>query len=572
LTALVGGVDAFLDQTSGITGFNTHPTVAGVSRLVYVNTPHDGLPGDTTAAMQKTVNFLDGVIDPVPSMVCPLTPFTDTDGTVINLRKCASFADTLRGRDDNALFPLEQDDFIPTVGPLAAAFADNNASALFVTLFDTMHLHWGSTAQPADVCDPTLPKTDARWCSQDGAVTYEAAIVDMLNTDLFDVLHDLVGTLEATSIQHCDTWDTSTNTCTVASPRNGVTVLAEATRTVLDPARWPNLTDRKGDAFAVRNDGTQTPGLSPAYLLIDAMKGIDASFAAWATAHPGDDRLPKWRLARSQIVDQLFTVDGTGPSSTVHEPAVPAFLPVALDALRAQVFAHCAPSIEGVPGATCAWASHDLVQSLETTISGPTFAASLDVIEKVRADDTSRAQLESLAAFMLDAASASDAQATTLTSVVDLLQVLDDSLNLDPVEKIAADACVPSVVDSTGKVVRRGLVDAAVEALSHILAQAFDGTTEICSREVDPNATIDFLLKRLITPQKNGQTPLEVLLSVAADVNRADPSARSKLTGADYANITSEVQDFLLNKSTGLEQVYEVLREATDPSAAKATP
>ncbi|MGH7295139.1 MAG: hypothetical protein ACRELB_09410, partial [Polyangiaceae bacterium] len=41
LTNIVGGVDQFLQTQSGIAGFDTHPTVQGVGRLVYFDTPHD---------------------------------------------------------------------------------------------------------------------------------------------------------------------------------------------------------------------------------------------------------------------------------------------------------------------------------------------------------------------------------------------------------------------------------------------------------------------------------------------------------------------------------------------------
>ena len=63
LTGLVGGVDTFLQDQSGIAGFDTHPTVPGVARLVYFDTPHDGLPGDTNPATQQTAKFLSGLLE-----------------------------------------------------------------------------------------------------------------------------------------------------------------------------------------------------------------------------------------------------------------------------------------------------------------------------------------------------------------------------------------------------------------------------------------------------------------------------------------------------------------------------
>jgi hypothetical protein len=56
-----------------------------------------------------------------------------------------------------------------------------------------------------------------------------------------------------------------------------------------------------------------------------------------------------------------------------------------------------------------------------------------------------------------------------------------------------------------------------------------------------------------------------VIADVVADVNRADPSAQTKLAGDDYGNIPNEVSEFLLDPGTGLEQVYAVVKQATEP-------
>ena len=61
---------------------------------------------------------------------------------------------------------------------------------------------------------------------------------------------------------------------------------------------------------------------------------------------------------------------------------------------------------------------------------------------------------------------------------------------------------------------------------------------EICRREIDPNQVLAVALGNLVTPITgadaaagqtaghfaNGQTPLEVIIDVIADVNRADPT------------------------------------------------
>jgi len=578
LTALVGGVDKFLEDASGIKGFNLNPTVAGVSRMVFFESAipagmfpdlAGGMTGDTKNA--QTNKFFAGVLDPVPSMACPETPFTDpSDGKVLKLRKCTSFKDTLRGRDNNDLFPLELMDFVASVGPLAAAFADHAQPLLFVELFDTMHRHWGSAKQTKEECDPSLPKTNARWCSQDGASSYEALLAEALETDLFPTLYEVVNALQKIKVKHCDGFDPKTNVCTKSHDVDGVQAMAEAVRVVVDPKRVPGLKDRRGNAFSVRNDGEKNPQVTPIYLFIDALKGIDKTFADHAAANPKDpSRLTPWRQARSELVDQLLTVEGAKNDSKFKDPAITKILPLILDLTRAQIAAHCPD-----PTKECTWASKELTASVESSLGGPTAASVVDLLDAIRKDDGARVEIEKLIAYLLDSASDNDAQTTTLMAAVDLLQVLDDDTNLEPLYRIVSSAASQAVVDEQGKVVLRGLADASVESLARVFATAHDDKgKEICKREIDPNRTIDFILKRMLLPYgkegKDLRTPIETIMSVIADVNRADPTSKEKLAGNDYRNIAKEIAEFCLHPERGLVQVYEVVKQATANQAGQ---
>jgi len=569
ITNVVGGADQFLETQSGIAGFDTHPTVQGVGRLVYFDTPHDGLPGDTNPNTMQTSTFLSGLIDPAPTMVCDPAPFTDTDGTVVNLRSCKTFDDTIRGRDPGFLFPIEEFNFVQNVQPLASAFDDHGKPLLFVDLFDTLHLHWADAQQPPDVCDPTLPKTNARWCSQDGAVSYEPLLADILtNTDLFQALHDTVPVIEQTTITHCDAQDPTTHVCTKTSTRNGVQVLAQAVRVMVDPALNQGLTDRNGVQTAPRNDGTTNPQVTPIYLFIDALKGIDAAFAKWAQAHPGDDRQGKWRAARSQLVDQFFSVTGTGAQTDWANPAVPAIVPPLVDAVEQQILAQCP---DRSSRAACTYFMQDMPQNLADVVGGPTFAGVLDLVDAIRGDDTARAALEKLLQYLLDPASADDARAATMAASVDVLQVLDDDTNLAPFYHAAADVLGAQVLDDHGQVARRGLADAAIEVLAHVFAQARDAQGhELCSEEVDPEGAIAVVLRHFVTPMGPNQlSPIEVMMDATADVNRAHPDQTTKLDGADYANMANEISEFCLDPATGLEQVYQIVRAATMPDQGR---
>jgi hypothetical protein len=566
LTSLVGGVDVFLQQQSGIAGFDTNPTVPGVGRLVYFETPAFGMPGDPNTNTMQTSNFLSGVLDPVPTTACQLTPFTDTDGTMLNLRTCSGFSTTMRGRDPGALFPLEEFGFVQNIQPLAQAFNEHGGALLFANLFNTLDVHWADDQVPTTECDPTQPKSSALWCSQDGAVTYEALLADVLtNTDLLQALHDVVPIIQGTMVTHCDQTDPTTGACTKTSQRTGVQVLAQAVRVMVDPAQNAGLTDRHGVQTSPRNDGTTNPQTTPIYLFVDALDAIDAAFTAWSQAHPNDDRHPTWLSARSQLVDEFFSVNGTGAASTWANPAIPAILPTVLDAIQSQILAQCP---DRSSRAACAYYMQTMPQNLSDTIGGPTFAGIMDLLDAIRSNDSARGQLEQLLQYLLSGTASPEAQAATMAATVDVLSILNDDANLTPFYHAAADVLGAQVVDPNGNVVRRGLADAAIEVLAHVFAKAKDAQgNEICANEVDPNQAIAAVLGNFVTPVSSTQSPpIEAMMDVTADVNRAHPDLTTKLDSADYANIANEISEFCLDPSKGLEQVYTVVREATMPN------
>jgi hypothetical protein len=561
LASLVGGADAFLQTLSGVQGFSLHPNLRGFARLLYFNTPYPGLPSDTNPANKTTSVFLGDTINPIESMVCPLSPFTAPDGTTFPLRKCNTLSDVLRARDPDALFPVDELGFVPSLQPLAGAFDAHQSPLLFADLFDVLHLHWGSPQQTKQECDPTLPRTDARWCSQDGLVSYEPLLADILNDLPFERIQGLLSTLGAIQVPHCTAYDPTTHMCTASTNVDGIHVLGQAVELLFDPKRTPGLTDRQGNALALRNDGTRTDPVAAIDLLVTALDNIDTAFANYAAANPSDaNRHDLWLAARSSFVDTFLTVDGKGAQAQFHDPTLVKVLPTIIEVLRAQTFAHC-------PDLTkpCSWAKQDLVNSLDDTMSGPAYAAVVDLVDALRSDGTARPELEQLVGYLLDAVSANDAQADTLTATVDLLQVLGDDTNMAPLEQMLALAAASPVTDDQGNVVRRGLVDAGVRALSRMVEETPDAQRG-CWTTRDPNRVLGQLLTNLVTPMSATEpTPFEVIADVVADVNRADASSQGKLDGGDYGNIANETSEFVLDPATGLEQVYAIVRQATEP-------
>ncbi len=564
LTGLVGGVDSFLEQISGIKGFTLNPTVAGVSRLAFFDTPYAAWGGYAGSAIYpKTRDFLKDILDPVPSMACRAAPWTDpSDGAVLGMRECDRFEDTLRGRDRNALFPLElkfgQTDFVAAIRPLALAFWQAHASPQLIRLLDTLHLHWGSTGQSSSECDPRAPRDDARFCSGDGTVRYEPLLAEMMDqAGLFPTVADLVIELDEIRVQHCDQRD-ARGACLAASLRDGVSVLADAVRAVIDPERNAGLRDRHGHQHTTKNDGSVVPQVTPAYLVIDALGGMDAAFDRYAQTHTdAQARRTGWKQARSQLVDALLAIDHSGAAPRLSNPGTAAILPELVDVLRAQVTAHCPPT--GVP---CPWATGELASRLSAVIGGPTTAAVMDLLEAVRAEPSALDETQRFLGHLVDQTADAETLAATLSATVDLVQVLGDASNLDPMFGLVARA---TALPADAKSAERGLIDGLIGLLWRLFAGAHDaGGRSLCASPVDPHHALATVLRNLVTPMGPDEpAPIEVLLSVIGDVNRVDPRQTEGLSPADFQNIGHEMSAFLLDRARGLEQFYTIVRAAT---------
>jgi hypothetical protein len=413
--------------------------------------------------------------------------------------------------------------------------------------------------------------------------TYEPLITEALAGDVIPALVELAKGLETLSIKRCDAAD-ATGACTTATDVSGIDVAAAATRSLLDPDYSKNvlkLKDRKGVTTAKRNDGTTVPQVTPAYLLTSALNGIDVAFDTYEQQHPDDTaRRANWHRARSQLVDQFMGVTGAMSTSAFANPTMSKMTPVIIDLLRAQLNKRC-PQSFSPPYAECTWARKDLTDHATATLTGPLTSAGLDMMNAIRADKDGRREMEVLMQYLLDAASTNDALASMLASSNDIVQLLDDDQNLVPLFHVLASAMDPSVQGPDGKV-QKSLIDAQMALLARVSGRYFNADSkEICRREIDPNQVLAVALGNLVTPITgadaaagqtaghfaNGQTPLEVIIDVIADVNRADPTQayEGTLVKGDYSVVSDNVYDFLMNKERGLEQFYEVIRQGTKP-------
>jgi hypothetical protein len=583
--------DGFWDATSSKT-FRPRPQY--LNRLVYFDVEHDSPTSSGTNYL--TNHFLTdlqgsyvGCTDPskcgVGSAVCPervipdpcqgnskcVANDVDADGMVHGLRNCQQ-GDWLYQRDPDATMVWEDFGFYSAMAPVVTAFANHNSEELLIAVLDTIYRHWQDAQGTTQDCDPTDP-TSLRYCAQDGFSTYEPLLSEAFLGDMLPALNSIEKTLETVTIPHCTAFDPKTNLCTATTTQDGITTLAATTRALFDEdqAQAINLRDRLGNTYGLKNDGTHTAQVTPIYLLTNALDHIDAEFAAYAKANPTDTaRQTNWLSARSQLVDQFLKVNGATTTSTFANQAIPKFTPVLIDTIRAQLFANC-PTSFAPPYPRCEWARTQLTQRMATTMGGPTFAGLVDVVDAIRADDHARQSTEALLSYLLDAAAQNDAQTSVLASTADLLQLLQDDTNLVPLYHVLSEAAGASIKDQNGNVVQSSMVDSNLALLSLIAAYATDTNgVENCSREVDPDQVLNIALKNMVTPLPpladglTRKTPLEVIMDVIDDVNRVAPDQTTKLAPPDYANISSNVSDFLIDKQSGLEQFYAVVRNGTE--------
>jgi len=580
VVAASSGIDGFWPDGSNIT-----PMPKWINRFVFFDQASDSISsGDKNFV---TNLFLKDVVGPhIGSAVCPervindpVTNASDTspDKKVHGLRDCQD-GDWISQRDLDATFVWEQLGFYDAIAPTLEAFASRSRNDLFLQIMEAVHRHWQDGRGTPNECDPSNPKS-ARYCSKDGLVSYEPLLGEALAGDTLDALSDGLGTLARLKIPHCDTFDQATKKCTASHDVDGITVLAASGRALLDPnvAAKAGLKDRAGTTTALRNDGTTNPQVTPAYLLTNALSSMDAAFDDYAKANPNDaDRQAKWRLARSQLVDQFFRVTGAGPASAFANPTVPVLTPVLVDTLRAQLLANCpatfapAPGAAGAPPPRCEWARTELAKKLTDVVSGPLFAATMDLLVAIRGDDAARRELELLLTYLMDQGAPYDALTTMLSAAADLLQMMSDDVDLVPMYHVLAQAAEGSITDAKGTIVRTGTFDAQTALLARIADRAYDKDHhEVCAREMDPNQVLNVALRNAVAPMpskggKPAETPIQVIMDVIADVNRVAPERTDHLDAPDYASISTNVSDFLLNQERGLEQFYAIVRQGTE--------
>lgn len=554
-------MDETFQNSSDIQGLTTHPTHMALNRLVFFGADSTNYPSmpdlDPTRLTnnKKTADFITGLQDPIGSRVC------DPDALEVNT--CTSTADLLRIRNPGTLFLWEQFGFADANRPVLGAFYFHESEQLFADMIDVLHWSWSDSTHGAECSKTGTPATNRKYCSEDGLVRYEPMLAEQLQTDIVPAMHDLVKNVLAKEI--IDSVRYRARNGMPSTQRRGTEVLASMTRLLADSnyARSVDMRKRNGDKKTLWSDGvTLKEQVTPFDMLADALKRIDDRFANAGdfSAEDRAARQQRWKKARSRLVDQFLAVDGTGTNARFHNPAVPKAMVRLLKTLREQVNIRC-PDRETT--GQCEWARTDLANKMAESMRGPLFAAIVDLTDKLQADP-SRVELEKLVQYLLTVVTDDESLRAVLASAVDVIQVLRDGQTLPPIMNVLSSLAVPdNTKQPDGVTPASGAADIVLQVLNVLSRDPQEGESPDAPLVFDRYRVLDQILPNLVKPiddSGTSKTALEVIVDVAADVNRYDSSQDGPLSPDDYKQVAQAAHEFLVSPNRGMEQLYTVVR------------
>jgi hypothetical protein len=412
-------------------------------------------------------------------------------------------------------------------------------------------------------CSQRLVQSKPFYAHQTNLVSYEELLIRALEEENFgEILQKANARLTAFTMDGKD----------------GVEILADFVKLLITPE--PGLTYRDGRKYAVTNacipveepdpndpatnlvrcadenrgraiDG----GVPPIYLILDALKEIDAARNSADNA----DRKDPWLQARSELVDHFLTVtrDDTDPNAPLYALQNKTAKRAALHILpwvrnRIKLYRDKSPEdlaalnewVAGLPG------------RLADVLGHPATAAGLDLLDIVWNEDKAGAEFAKVAAYLMDPNR--DAFAGLVVAAVDTLMLIDRDPDLDPLVQFASLALAPNAFD-----VVNGGNGSELKVTESAAFTGLELTRAIANLSQGPEpSTISKLLKNAVLPNDRGESPLEILIDGAAEVNRQDPRQPSDrpLRVEDYRSVFEHVRDFLLDEDRGMERLYKVVQ------------
>jgi hypothetical protein len=499
-------VDNLIEDSSGIVGMTRRPTPQALNRLVFW-----GLADD------------------------------DGDGTV-NCDFCGDLFDRVRDRHGNDVMDTypgtigswEAPGFYSGMTPLIAALHDPrfrhapDGTYRFGQLMRTLHLHWAS---PEHWLTQSASPAAPNFSHHDDARSYEEAIAD--------------GFVDARMIERMQALQVVVDTVEIDG-RDGITVLAEATADLIDPALSPGLTTRDGRTTIPWNDGSAQHAVSPLLLLLEGLRNMDRDLEAQP------ERREAWRSGRGALARHFLGARRLGEGYLLANERAREIVLTILPFVRDRLAAH------RTAGDLIAW-SRELTTDTEELLSSPLVYGLVRLLGAVADDPAALDALTRLLAYLLDERSENDAFASTLFAASDLLMLLDDEENILPIAHALSRALAPNAPE----VVATGAEELDLEASA--ASDALGLVREI--QGLDDRRTLPVLLSNLVRLDESAGdiTPLEDILDVMSEINRADPGGGGSFVREDYQSLFGHVTGALTDEVRGLERLYDVVQAREVP-------
>jgi hypothetical protein len=484
-------MDSILSNNTDIDGFDTTPTPEAVNRMVFM------------PDVRRT-SMLRGLLDP------PRT----RDGRPI------------REVHPGTIFAWETNNFYAGLRPLARAFNRHEGGLkLFVRLMAWLHLHW-PTREAGGYQD--RDPNGAFFSRMSGGRNYEPILAAAMRGDLPTATRELVRVLPSLRVS------------TPSGQRTGREAIANAVRMIVDPGQFANIAYRDGRTTTTRSDGmTRIDQPALFHLFADAFNAMDTQFERDPAARAA------WEGARSELVDTFLSTTGSAASTQFTNRQLPIVGRIALQWARRRVEAH------RMAGDLDPWA-RGLSRRLAETTSGPTFAATYDLLTVLDADPMARNAVGDLLSWVLDDSGTNPDNpfGLTLAASGDVLQMLRVDQDIVPLLRGISPVFQRRVTSIEGPELPDGLVLSSLRLLDR-------------AREYDADRVLDRVLVNLVTRPSTtalGDEPISVLADAIAENVRVTPNENKPLSREDVRRMFNEVQSFFSDRSRGLEQFYYIVQ------------
>jgi hypothetical protein len=444
---------------------------------------------------------------------------------------------------------------------------------MFGNLLSVFHKHWPS--KKTDACPPapmdgnggctqSMDAAGPFYAAQTGVVSYEELLAESF------VEQDLVGILQRAAAV------LKTITVTAADGKtqiDGVQALSDFAERMLngdDTLRTRSGADHTKTNLCVEGMGpdgqpTCTNGgtsriikpLTPLYVMLDALKGFDSTFAL----ADNKDRLDPWHAGRSKLVDHLLTVERTGAAGAydykLADRNAYAIAVAALPWLSAQIDAHQAD--------LAAW-SDGLSGRLGKVLGHPLAAAVINLLDKFWDEPDASGQFTKVSAAVLNEADNPSGYRGMLVSTTDLLTLLHTDPELSPAIQFAALALAPNAFDAVqGK--------AAPDVVKGAATAGIQLARDVIKNQLSKKGSAQFtalakLLRNVVLSDGTARSPAEILFDAVADVNRisTDAPTEQPLSADEDRQVFRNIQLFLrddADEQHSLERLYQVIQART---------